>query len=399
MNRYLSIDTLRGLIMVIMAIDHALGAWAVGKDYFPEIALPASEVRQFPPSWKQYTDYKGPGTEFSRLATHVCAPGFQLLAGLGLAISVARSRRQGMSELKITGDMVLRGVVLILCDWFIMTYAYGGLPWVWLVLCCIGSATIMFSVLRFWPLPLIGVFSAAVLVLQPLYCPEAIDVTSAANYVHDIWGRIAFGGPNPTYFVVLYPIFPWIGLFGLGWVLGTIYESRPADHFKWLIPLGLGLMLLGLSLRWFTGTYGDRMPGGEEGPLSLAFWVWSKYPPSPVFTITTLGWLLLMLGLFRPLDFQENPSPNWQYLAVLGRVALFFYVVHFYFYGVTWFAYAKLHQHYWFDPNIPKPWHVQGKVSLGWAYVVWVMGLLVVWPLCRWYDKLRQKHKRVLRYF
>jgi uncharacterized membrane protein len=398
MNRYLSIDTLRGLIMVIMAIDHALGVWYVGKNYFPEIALPASESQQFGPQFNPYTDYRDPATQFSRVVTHVCAPGFQLLAGLGLAISVARSRRQGMSELKITGDMALRGFVLILCDWFLMHFMYMGVWLFWMVLCCIGAATMLFSVLRFWPLPLIGCFSAAVLLLQPLYCPAAIDSASAANYVHAIWGRIVLGGSQPAYFI-LYPIFPWIGLFGLGWVLGTVYESRPLDRFKWLIPLGLGVILFGLALRWFAGTYGDRMPGGDGGPFTLPFWVWSKYPPSPVFTLTTLGWLLLMLGLLRPLDFQESPSPNWQYLAVLGRVALFFYVVHFYFFGVTWFSYAMLHKQYWFDPNLPKPWNVQAKVPLGWAYVVWVIGLLAVWPLCWWYDKMRQKHKRVLRYF
>jgi uncharacterized membrane protein len=391
MNRYLSVDVLRGLIMVIMAIDHSLGAWSITKNYLPEAGLPFAG----PGPTNPYTVYADPATEFSRVITHVCAPGFQLLAGLGLAISVARSRKQGVSELRITGDMILRGIILILCDWYVMRFAYGNLPYIWLVLCCIGAATILFSVLRFWPLPLIGVFSAALLVLAPYYCPKTLEVASAENYFTTLWCGVAFG---PS-FTVMYPIFPWAGLFGLGWVLGTIYESRPLDRFQWLIPLGIVLMLLGLGLRWFGGTYGDRMPGGEGGPFTLQFWVWSKYPPSPTFSIATLGWLLLMLGLFRTLDMQPSPSPRWQYLAILGRVALFFFVVHFFFYGLTWLAYTKLHEHFWYDPAFLDRGEYKAKVSLATSYVIWVIGLLVVWPMCRWYDKLRQKHRKLLRYF
>lgn len=390
MNRYLSIDVLRGLIMVIMAIDHSLGAWSVTKDYFPEIGLPFEGATQ-----TIYTRYADSWTQFSRVLTHVCAPGFQLLAGLGLAISVARSRRQGGSEFKISGDMVIRGVILILCDWFIMRFAYGNIPFIWLVLCCIGAAMICFSVLRFLPLVLIGGFSVALIVLQPLYCPTVLLPASADIYLSTIWHRVALGDT----FTVLYPIIPWLGIFGLGWVLGTIYERYSLERFRWLIPLGIGLMLIGLGLRWFGGTYADRMPDGAAGPWTATYWVWSKYPPSLVFMLTTVGWLLLMLGLFRPLDFQESPSPNWQYLAVLGRVALFFYVVHFFFYGATWLAYSKWHEAYHYDQAFLKPTGYAAKVPLAWAYLIWVIGLLIVWPLCRWYDGMRQKHKKLLRYF
>jgi len=399
MNRYLSIDVLRGLIMVIMAIDHSLGAWSETKNYAPEVALPISGPGPMAP---MYTEYPDPWTQFSRVITHVCAPGFQLLAGLGLAISVARARRQGMSELKISGDMALRGFILILCDWYIMRFAYGAGPLIWLVLCCIGSATILFSVLRFWPLPFIAVFSAALLLLAPLYGPDVVDSASAGNYISTIWDRVSFG---PSY-MVMYPIFPWAGLFGLGWVLGTIYERRSEDRFKWLIPLGICLMVFGLAFRFFGGHYADRMPLDESLGIfsalgSREFWTWSKYPPSPVFTITTLGWLLLMLGVFRPLDFQASPSPNWQYLAVLGRVALFFYIVHFFFFGLTWLAYSKIHEAWFYNPDFQSKVYgsYAAKVPLGMAYVVWVIGLLVVWPICRWYDKQRQKYRTWLRYF
>ena len=138
MQRYFSIDMTRGLIMMIMAIDHASGPW-LSNVHLPEIVLKGI------PDAVQFSHYHNLAHEISRVITHVCAPGFQLLAGIGLAISVCRSLAKGKSSWVVSLDMILRGVVLILIEFYVMRWPYGAGPYLFLVLCCIGSS-IIFSV-------------------------------------------------------------------------------------------------------------------------------------------------------------------------------------------------------------------------------------------------------------
>ncbi|UCG16521.1 MAG: DUF1624 domain-containing protein [Phycisphaerales bacterium] len=370
--RYWSIDIVRGVIMIIMALDHASAFYNADRPR-PEVGLPGFPVTTYANIWQQIT----------REVTHICAPGFQFLAGAGLAISVCRRLRTGHTQWRISGDMVLRATVLFFCEWVLLFKFMDGVPFFFVVLCCIGSAMIIFSVARFLPLPAIAAGSLAVLLTGPLYCPDALKPAAAADYLRDIWTNIALGGEANAWFV-LYPIFPWVGFFGLGWCLGSLYERRPSARPAWLLTAGTVMVITGALLRWFGGAFGDRMPGGVEGPVSAQFWILAKYPPTPAFSTITLGIIVMLLGTVRALDYTASAkrSSIWSIPRTFGRVALFFYVAHLYLFGI-----------------IPVVTNTGRTSSLVAVYMVWLVGLVVLWPGCHGYGMLRSRYSKILRYF
>ncbi len=399
--RFLSIDVTRGFIMVIMALDHASMAWNAGRSMF-EAALPPLAA----------VSYSSLAQQIAREVTHVCAPGFQLLAGMGLAISVRRRQlavrgtgcgtgfqpvlppvenrchtsllaffRRVAGELRISGDMVLRAAVLFFCEWVLLHLAMGGQWFFFMVLCCIGSSMILFSVARFLPAGVIAAASFGILLSAPAYCPDQIIEPTAAGYFRNIWTHIVLAR-QATRWQVLYPMLPWVGFFGVGWSLGELYHRQPRDRFACLAWAGAGVFLLGVALRWFGGAYGDRLPGGWAGPWSPQFWILAKYPPTPAFSLITLGLVVTALGILRRLDLVSQPARVWRRVAVFGQVALFFYVVHFHVYG----AYPVLSD-------------TLQSYSLATTCMVWIAGLLVLWPICAAYARLRRRYRPVLRYF
>jgi uncharacterized membrane protein len=257
----------------------------------------------------------------------------------------------------------------------------GAPPFItFIVLSCIGSATAILAVARFLPRSLIALLSLSVLYTAPLYGPGEVATASAADFLRNIWTRVALL-PQPGEYMVMYPILPWVGFFGLGWVMAPVFTERRARASAMLASGGL-LIVFGVALKWFGGTYGDRFATGPAGPFDAAFWAMAKYPPSPAFTSLTLGAMLVLIGALLPLDGRGVPAPLARFVAVYGRTALFFYVIHFYLLAVYPVATGQVSQ-----------------FSLQTTYLVWVGVLVPLWPLCLLYGKLRSRYPRVLRYF
>jgi hypothetical protein len=167
----------------------------------------------------------------------------------------------------------------------------------------------------------------------------------------------------------------------VGWVLGTMYEKGRLSGGSSLVWLGAALALAGIVLRWFLPAYADRLPNGG-GPWSAAFWALTKYPHSPAFLSITLGLMIVLVGLLRRLDLAAR-LPAWSRFPITyGRVALFFYVVHLYVYE-----------------SYPALTGKNNQFSLASTYAVWLAGLAILWWPCIGYHKLRERHRRVLRYF
>lgn len=230
---------------------------------------------------------------------------------------------------------------------------------------------------------------------------------SGPDYLRLIWINVAndMTALPPPAFVIMYPILPWIGCFGLGWALGTWHERRSTTGGlpgSWLFVGGLILTCSGLALRWWGGFYGDRLPGGEGGPWTAAFWCLSKYPPSPAFTLTFVGIVILLWALLRPVDRLTALPGLLNIPNIFGRVALFFFVLHFFYFAITW----KLCNHgEYMLTFIDRPAQLlqepgfEMKVPLSLVYVLWLSGLALLWPLCWYYDQLRQRYRTILRYF
>jgi uncharacterized membrane protein len=310
---------------------------------------------------------------------------------MGMALSVLRSRERGLPEALITKDLLIRGLVLILMDWTLMAPIYWA-PFMFLVLCCIGLCTLCFTGFRFLPKPAIGLLACAIIGLAPWYAPRAIAMDSnLLNYPIYIWTAVALSADN--WFLVLYPIFPWLGIFALGWFIGmSIHQARSAEQFArlrgTLVVVGLLLIVAALGLRASGIPYAERIPLNDATIADPWFWQFAKYPPSLVFMLLTLGILLTALGILRFLDRSEK-TPLWcKAVSVYGRTALFFFVVHF------WML-ATLALLCGFKPGANYP----HRFSFPVAYSVWVSLVLLLWPVCYGYDKLRQRYRSVLRYF
>jgi len=369
--RFTSIDVARGLIMILMALDHTSESWNHDRFSYEFGIEPQIEF-----------SYASPGQQFTREITHFCAPGFQLLAGLGLALSVQKRKQLGVSESHISRDMVLRAAVLFGCEWLLLHWTFGGIWFFFLVLSCIGASMLLFAGLRFLPRAVIGLGSLAILLASPLYCPQYNVLPTMKGYLVHIWTNISLGASaDGAAWWVMYPILPWLGFFGIGWWLADVYVRNPKPLQRRLITMGTIFIVLGVLLRWFGGDYGDRCPGGSLGPTSAGFWVLSKYPPTPAFAFLTLGPLLVMLGLLRSLDHSDRAKRLVRVPLVFGQVALFFYLIHFHLYA----AY----------PYLTK---TMKQYDLATTYMVWLGGLIILWPICLLYGQLRKRYNRVLRY-
>lgn len=368
-QRYPSLDIARGVIIVIMALDHASSAWNAGRPIPPFEGWVAIPSFAYASIWQQIT----------REITHICAPGFELLAGMGLAISVYRRQARGRSEWSISGDIIVRGLALCACDFWVMHRAYGGSPYVFAVLACIGCNMILFSVLRKLPIGVIGLASLVVvaspLLVKPIYVAARLD-----NYVANIVSNFAIGTAPPYPYMVIYPLLPWIGCFGLGWCLGLLYERGAVKRAGWITAVGAGFIVAAFFLRWFGGSYADRLPH-SGGPGSAEFWIVSKYPPSMVFLLSTLGANLVLIGLLRPLDFRGTLSRIGSFFETYGRVALFFFIVHFYLYYLY-----------------PALMGTKSTYDLPTTYAVWLLGVALLFFPCAGYNKLRMRYRAVLRY-
>jgi uncharacterized membrane protein len=386
MNRYLSIDVLRGVIMIIMALDHVIGAISRHPD------LELSFINQM------FAGYESGVQKWSRMMTHLCAPGFQLLAGMGLAISVARSQKNGVSEEKITSDMLMRGIVLIFADFVLMLPVFRQ-PLFFMVLACIGSCTLCFALCRWLPRHLILVFGLAVILLSPWYkglyfltgSPQVPSPLTSGTYLIDIWTQVGFGGAALG---ILYPIIPWLGVFAIGWWIGLqladeAETSQINRSARTLMLAGAVLVAVGIMLRLMDWRTAEGIQLSGASILDPAFWQFTKYPPSWVFLSLTLGVLLWLLGVFRIMLDRSSAVPAWtKPVTVYGRTALFYFIVHFYLIGLIAMWLGVMEER---DP--------EKKFGFGMAYLVWFGVLLLMWPLCFGYDKLRQRYRMVLRYF
>jgi uncharacterized membrane protein len=366
-SRILPLDALRGLVIAFMALDHA--------NYF--IAQQHSSGEYWGGQFPVYHDALA---FFTRLVTHLSAPGFFFLMGVGMLLFANSRRKQGWSEGAIVAHFLVRGGVLIALQLLVVNRAWEHSPGGWGVetyigvLCALGGTMILGSLLlRLTPkilLALTVVFTLGAELLSP--GPGQLGQTFSP-----LAHLLLIPSGDATLWVN-YPILPWLELVSFGIVFGywLVDDSRKA--FERALKLGAAFILMFLALRALDG-FGNIRP--RAGNTWIDFLNVVKYPPSITFTLLTMGVNLIIVGLFARAgrDRQRFLRP----LAVFGQVPLFFYLTHL-------FLYAGLGL--WLTPrgtSIPK------------MYPYWLLGLLILYPPCLWYGRL--KHRRpansILRFF
>lgn len=387
-KRLPAIDWMRGIVMILMATDHASGAYNAGR-LVTDSALMYQAGMPLPPL--QF---------FHRWLSHICAPTFLFLAGTALALSIERKVARGDGAGSIDRDMFVRGLIILGVDLFFINWFWFPGAILLQVMYAIGVAMILMIPLRRLPSPLLIIGGIAILFAAELFLPPQLFVPGDAG---SMFKALTFGaglfdtglenfGPwgalgIPGAFAVGYPVLPWLAMMVFGWVFGRWLlahkdeadgDSRAA-HL--LLRIGAASLALFFVMRGFN-TFGNEQLYRLDG--SWVQWLHvSKYPPSAAFTALELGLMCVILGGLFLLQRREGDDVNPDNpVLVFGQTAFFFYVIHIFFYETT----SRL-----------LGLHMAG--GLGTSTIAMVVGLVVLYPVCRWYRGFKAAHAgTVLRY-
>jgi len=384
-RRLPAIDALRGLVMIIMALDHV-------RDFFSRDAM------LFSPTDLARTT---PALFLTRWITHFCAPVFMLTAGMGAFLWWQRNRtRKQLSEFLLT-----RGLWLLLLELVVMRMAYYfslslQYPIFLLVLWSLGASMIALAALAWLPTLWLAVLSIAVLALHN--CLDGVQASQFGSLA-PVWNVLHQPGAFPVagrLVIVGYPLAAWIALIAAGFCLGRVFLMDPAARRRILLLIGAGATLAFVILR-AVNMYGDPAPWTAQRTAAytlFSFLNCTKYPPSLDFLLMTLGPALLLLAYLDRLPFSAaNP------LLVLGRVPLFFFVLHFYAahaaaalmawvrYGHAAFAFLSVPMPSFGGPNERFP--ARFGYDLWVVYVAWVLIVVGLYPLCRWFAGVKSRRR------
>lgn len=372
-TRIAAIDWMRGLVMVLMVIDHASMAFdgrhvAHDSAFYPDamtMALPGGEF-------------------FTRWITHLCAPTFVFLAGTALALSIERRVARGAAASEIDKTIVTRGVIIALFDLTIISLGSGYLNLG--VLLAIGLSMICMTPLRRLP-----TWALLVLALGWIACGEfltsltwhppgsAPPLTSffMATGVAPPLTTLFTGAGAPGGIVNKYSLFPWLAMMILGWVFGRHMLRWDAgttrvSPIRLLTVAGAVAWIVFAIVRARQG-YGDMFLHRADGSWQQWLHV-SKYPPSLTYDALELGLLWLCLALLMRLEPVIGVRPNGVFL-VFGQTAMFFYLAHRLVLEVpaTYFG-------------------LRGVGGLATTYIVAAVLLVLLYPICRWYRSLKRAH-------
>ncbi|MGJ0506303.1 MAG: DUF1624 domain-containing protein [Methylocystis sp.] len=365
------IDRLRGLVMILMALDHM-------RDFFDADAL------RFSPT---DLDRTYPFLFLTRFVTHFCAPTFALLAGAGAWFYGARGRSPGTLSL----FLATRGLWLILLDVVAISPVWGGPGHVELgTLWAIGCGLVSLSLLSRLPARAVLVVGAAIILGHDL-----LDGVRSADLgvFGPLWRLLHEKGPLPFGIAgdVLYPALPWIGVVALGFGLGPLLQADPARRDPILRRVGLAALAAFLLLR-ATQIYGDPHPWAtqRDGLLTLlSFLNVTKYPPSALYLLLTLGVAALALPALERLR-----GAAARVLAVFGRTPLLFYVSHLYLGVAAALALAAAQGYSFADISVflrsQQP-PADFGVGLAGAYAAWVAAVAALYPVCRWFAGVKRR--------
>lgn len=384
MRRIEAIDLLRGLVIVLMALDHV-------RDFFGPTPYRPEDLTQ-----------SSAALFLTRWVTHFCAPVFVFLAGLGARLY----REGGRGPREVSAFLAKRGFLLIVLELTVINLSwlmivYSGLLFVQ-VIWVIGVSMLALALLS--RLPRWACWTIAVGMIAGHNLLDPITPGDFEGAAAHLWGilHVTHWIPvSPDFGIyVVYPLIPWIGVMLLGWAFGDVYIGPPAGRRKRLLLSGAGVTAAFLVLRAIN-TYGDpwRWAAQERGDLFtvLSFLNTQKYPPSLLFLAMTLGPALLLLGA---LDGRRLDGRISAFLLDFGRVPLFFYLLHIPFIhllAAAWSKFAYGRVGWWFQN--PQGYPAEYEPGLLATYGVWIGVTLALWPVCRSYAAFKRRHDHpLLRY-
>ena len=377
-TRLEGVDLLRGLVMVLMVLDHA-------RDYFTDPSIEPTDLER-----------ASPALFLTRWITHFCAPTFALLAGVGARLTAS----QDAGSRTLARYLLTRGLWLILLEETVVKFGIffrfdpGFI--LGLVLWSIGGSFVVLAgfVAAGAPAWLVGGVGLAILVGHNAFDSLPPDAGGALRPIAAFLLRPgAFPLPGGLQAFFGYPLLPWFGVVALGYALGGVYKLEPRRRRSWLALAGVAAIGMFAALR-ASGLYGEPRPWSTDGGTTralLSFLNCTKYPPSLLYLLMTLGPALLALAAF-----DRGAGPLGRPLATLGRAPLFFYLLQWYVVHGLAVAVATARgepvgwlfaRSFPFEP--PTSWPYGLPALYGW----WLLILVILYFPSAWFAGLKNRRR------
>jgi uncharacterized membrane protein len=380
-KRIESIDLLRGLVMIIMALDHT-------RDFFHKDAFTGDPLNP---------ETTTPILYFTRWITHFCAPIFVFLSGLSAWLQSGRKTTKELSWF-----LIARGLWLVVVEITIITFGITAdisfslfiLQTIW----SIGISMIILGLVIWLPFKLI--LAIGLLVVLGHNSIDFAEDTLKGNvslfwqFVH-LPGGFSLGGGRSV--GIFYPFLPWTGLMIIGYCSGKFFTTTdPIRRNKILLRSGIGLLLFFVALR-ATNIYGDPNQWSQQKTGLQTFFSFmnvQKYPPSLLYMSATIGGAFIFLAVAK-----NTRSRLAKIISVYGRVPFFYYILHFYLLHIIAIICYLSKGHSVAEgmkglPGLPLKFTVPGEgYSLAIVYGIWIAVVIALYPLCKWYDRYKTNHK------
>lgn len=385
-KRIHSIDVLRGIAMVIMALDHV-------RDYFHVSANLDDPLNLATTS---------PALYFTRWITHFCAPVFVFLSGTSIYL---QSLRKTKKELGVF--LLKRGLWLIIAECTVIAFAWTFNPFFNLVafqvIWAIGISMFLLGVMILLRVPYKLIFVLGILIVAGhnlLDIPES-KPGFKASFWWDLFHHgffVPYQYAPKYYLLMVYPFVAWTGLMMLGYSAGKLFtaEFSAEKRRKILLYTGSGLILFFIALR-YSNLYGDPFDWSrqQDGFFTfLSFIKVHKYPPSLLYLCITIGPALIVLAL---IENVQNRFTGW--MRIYGRTAFFYYILHIYLIHiiatVCYFARGgTMSEAITSAQQLPFLFIIPGQGYNLWiVYGVWLAVVMALYPLCKRYDRYKTLHK------
>lgn len=375
-KRIISIDMLRGLVMVLMVLDHV-------RIFFTNVRFVPTDLTQ--------TNIP---LFLTRWVTHLCAPTFIFLAGVA-AYLYFENRPQSKQDL--SRYLIIRGLWLVFLEltvvrfgWlFDPTYSFSVAGVLW----AIGWSMVVLAALIRMPIPLIAALGILLIGGHNLFDNIHAEQLGKWGWLWAVLHEPKMFTPFPNKnFIISYPLIPWIGVMATGYAFGTVLNLEKTSRQRFLRWLGLGLIAGFVVLRALN-VYGDPYPWAVQTNFSrtiLSFINCHKYPPSLLYLLITLGLAMLLLYLF-----EKQRWRIFQPLVLFGQVPLFFYIVHLW---LIHFTAILLALPKYGLKAIIMPFIASRLMPADYGYDypmiynLWIIMIILLYPLCNWFQNYKTKY-------
>ena len=377
-SRIQSIDLLRGIVMVIMVLDHSRNFFHYNG--FSEEPTDLATTTPF--------------LFFTRWVTHFCAPVFIFLSGTSIFLMKNNSIKQKSIFVFKRGLwlVLLSLTVVAFVWWFDFSFHYLALDVIWVI----GICMILFAGILYLPFRAILFFGLITVAFHNLLDTTNFENGEIQTLLWDLFHHEGLVGISNHFSIfIVYPLMPWIGVMSLGYCFGKFYKQdfSPERRKILLLYMGSACILLFVFLRLFTN-YGESEQWRQSPSIFfslMSFINTTKYPPSLLYLLMTIGPSFIFLSITETLTHKIA-----NFFIVFGRVPFFFYLLHLYLLHLAAFI-ATLFSYTWNETTQSLTTMSEFPAGYGFSlmivYPIWIATILILYPICRWYNNYKSTHK------